>query len=123
MDARYRRHMLCRQQLPEGVAILRLLVLPGCYVRSVRINIIFAGLFNNTWRCANPESAAGEQPADVASDAAGKDQDRAEVRPDVVAVDRSSNERWRHQDQRHEDHRPTARARMPPRSSPARRTM
>jgi hypothetical protein len=109
MDARYRRHMLCRQQLPEGVAILRLLVVPGCYVRSLRINII--------------ESAAGEQPADVASDAAGKDQDRAEVRPDVVAVDRSSNERWRHQDQRHEDHRPTARARMPPRSSPARRTM
>jgi hypothetical protein len=97
MDARYRRHMLCRQQLPEGVAILRLLVLPGCYVRSVRINIIFAGLFNNTWRCANPESAAGEQPADVASDAAGKDQDRAEVRPDVVAVDRSRNESPDHQ--------------------------
>lgn len=72
MDARYRRHMLCRQQLPEGVAILRLLVVPGCYVRSLRINIT--------------ESAAGEQPADVASDAAGKDQDRAEVRPDVVAV-------------------------------------
>ena len=62
MDARYRRHMLCRQQLPEGVAILRLLVVPGCYVRSVRINIIFAGLFNNTWRCANPNQRRVSNP-------------------------------------------------------------
>ncbi len=51
MDARYRRHMLCRQQLPGGVSVPRILVLEtGCYVGGLRINIIFARLFNNTRR-------------------------------------------------------------------------
>jgi hypothetical protein len=41
---------------------------------------------------ASTRSTAGEQPADVASDAAGKDQDRAEVRSDVVAEDSGGNQ-------------------------------
>ena len=51
MDARYRRHPLCRQQLPGGVSAPRILVLEaGSYVGRVRINIIFARLFDNTRR-------------------------------------------------------------------------
>jgi hypothetical protein len=51
MDARYRRHPLCRQQLPGGVSVPRILVLEaGSYVGRVGINIIFARLFDNTRR-------------------------------------------------------------------------
>jgi len=51
MDARYRRHLLCRQQLPGGVSVPRILVLEaGSYVSRVRINIIFARFFNNAGR-------------------------------------------------------------------------
>jgi hypothetical protein len=44
--------MLCRQPLPGGVSAPRILILEaGSYVGIVRINIIFACLFNNTrWR-------------------------------------------------------------------------